>query len=215
MKDFYNVIKEGIEIFYYLSSIGLLIGIIVGLKQLRLMKKDFEIKNQRASIEKSIEYLNLFATEFIPKVGDVTYDIRKRTEQLYKGPINPDFRFDDNCNENASYIKELLKISMDCDAVTVLNRFEYFSAAFVSGLADEELAFNPLGRLYCDYIEQLYVVMCYLRKDGDQNSFGYTVKLYKIWKGRLEKAELEKKRSKLDEEISKIQEERIRFIGSE
>jgi hypothetical protein len=212
---YYSIIKEGIELIYYLSSIGLLIGVIVGLKQLKLMKKDFEVKNQRASIEKSIEYLNLFATEFIPIAGKVLLEIEKKNVKFYKGPINPDFRFDHNCNPSSKYIRDLLKASIECDAITVLNRFEYFSAAFISGLADEELAFIPLSRLYCEYIEQLYVVLCYLRRDEDQNSFEYTVKLYNMWKKRLEKMKLEKKKSKLDEEISKIREERIRYIGDE
>jgi hypothetical protein len=215
MKEIYTVFKEVLEIIYYLASVGLLIGVLIALKQLKLMKKDFQTTNHRASIEKSMEYLNLFATEFIPKAGSTISSIRNKNVQFYKGPINKEFRFDNNCSLASKYIKSNLDAAYECDAVSILNRFEYFSAAFVSGLANEELAFNPLAKLYCNYIEDLYIVLCSLRKDEDGYAFDYTVELYNIWKSRLEKNALEKKRSKLDDEMSKIQEKRINYIGRE
>ncbi|WP_153732548.1 DUF4760 domain-containing protein [Sporosarcina obsidiansis] len=215
-------VKEWFEMIYYISGIVLVIGVFIGIKQfkiakdeIQLLKKDYETRNKRASVEKSIEYLNLFATEFIPKASEVQLNIKQNVTQIYKGPINNDFRFDDNCNLKSKYIQDLLRKSIENDAVDVLNRFEYFSAAFVSGLADEELAFTPLSRIYCEYIESMYVVLCYLRKDEDHSSFENTVKLYNSWKKRLEKSALEKRRSKLDDEISQIQTERIKHIGHE
>jgi hypothetical protein len=215
-------IKDWFELIYYISGIVLIIGIVIGIKQLKiakdeikLLKNDYEVKNKRAAIEKSIEYLNVFATEFIPKAGKVTLEIEKKVNQMYKGPINKEFRFDSNCNPDAQYIQDIIKASVECGAINVLNRFEYFSAAFVSGLADEDLAFSPLSRIYCEYIEGLYVILCYLRRDEDHNSFDYTVQLYNTWEKRLEKTKLEKRRSKLDDEISKINTERIKYIGNE
>lgn len=215
-------IKEWFELIYFISGIILTIGVVVGIKhfkvakdEIKLLKKDYETRNERASIEKSIEYLNLFATEFIPKAGQVIEKIEGKVNDTYKGPINKDFRFDENCKLESKYIKEILIASVQNDAIDILNRFEYFSAAFVSGLADEELAFNPLARTYCSYIESLYVILCYLRRDEDHNTFEYTVKLYDLWKKRLEKTTLEKRRSKLDKEISEIDVERIKYVGSE
>jgi hypothetical protein len=210
--SWFSVLKDILEVLYYLSGIGLLLGVIIAIQQLKLMKKDFNVKNQRASIEKSIEYLHLFATEYIPKASKLLEDLSKKNIQFYKGPINKEFYFDNNCNLGSDYIKKNLIICAECGAIDVLNRFEYFSAALISGLADEELAFNPLASFYCEIVESLYVPLCYSRRNGLSTAYSNTIKLYNIWKARLDKLELEKKRSELDKEISKIQVERIQSI---
>lgn len=207
-------VKEVFEFIYYIISIGLLIGVFVAIQQLKLMKEDFRVKNKRASIEHSIEYLNLFSTEFIPKTGEYEERTIEEGIKYYEGPFNEQFVFDEDCNLDSDEIRKNLVISHRCGAVGVMNRFEYFSAALLSGVADEDLAFNPLSRLFCDYVEKLYVPICFSRRDGNTTSFSNTVGLYNKWKKRLTKMELEKKRSELEKEISDIDFDTIQSLGS-
>lgn len=212
MELYNNFVRPILEGLYFLASIGLFAGVLVGIRQFKLMKKEYEVNNKRASVEKSIEYLNLFATEFIPKIAEVFSEIHKSNIKFYKGPINEEFKFDKNCNLGVEYVRKNLVICMRAGADDILNRFEYFSAALISGLADEELAFNPLAQPFCEVVEKLYIPLCYTRREEGTTSFSNTVKLYNIWKKRLQKANLERKKSKLDEQISKIEEERIQEI---
>jgi hypothetical protein len=214
----YNIIRMGLELLYFISGVGLIVTVWIGLRQLKLLKKDIDTKNKRASVEKSIEYLNWFATDFIPQSNNFQDKANKEQIQFYKGPYNTEFVFDENCKKDSGYITNLITFSYKNDGVNMLNQLEYFSAALLSGLADEELAFNPLGLFYCDFIERLYPVICYnrqnLSEDEDRSSmYSYNIRLYKIWNNRINKEKLERKRSKLDESISNIQDERISSIG--
>jgi hypothetical protein len=216
----FDGIKNIVEFSYFIAGIIVCGGILISLKQfkiakeeIKLLTKDFEVRNQRASIEKSIEYLNLFATDFIPNVTEFSIALRAKNIKYYKGKINKEFSFDENCSLEVKYVKDNLIECHKNGGINILNKFEYFSAALISGLADEDLAFNPLARLYCDYVEMLYIPLCYSRKD-DTNGYSYIVKLYSIWKSRLERVDLERKKTKIDEEISKITDVRIQSIGN-
>ncbi len=207
-------IRPFLETLYFIASIGLVAGLFIGLRQLKLLKEDMDIRYKRAAIEKSIEYLNWFATEFIPKTNKFIDDIRSKEIPEYEGPYNEKFIFDENCNTSQSDIRKRIKILNDCGATNLINELEYFSAALLSGLADEELAFNPLANIYCEAVETHYVMICDSRDDETSSVYSYTVSLYSIWKARIKKSELEKTKRKIDDDISKIKEKRITSLGS-
>ena len=176
------------------------------------MSEDYQTKNKSASIEKSIEYLNLFATDFIPKASLYSEEIQKKGIEMYRGPLNKDFKFDRNCNPNSEYIQTHLQVSFENGSPNILNQFEFFSAAMMSGLADEELAFVPLGKIYCKFVREMYVPICYLRREEDATNYSNTINLFNNWNARIEKLSLEKNRNKLDEQISEIQTSSIQSI---
>lgn len=207
-------VRPILEGLYFIAGAGLFATVIFGYKQLKLLKEDIQDKNRRAAVEKSIEYLNWFATEFIPLTIQYNKEAKERGIKSYNGPRNKDFVFDDNCKLASSYIQDHIRLCLECGGENILNQLEFFSAAMVSGLADEELAFNPLAKVYCQTIENLYVLLCFERRDDDSNLFSYTVSLYNHWDQRLHKMVLENKRSKLDLELSKIPDNRIKSIGS-
>jgi hypothetical protein len=214
MMEWYNKIRSILEGLYFIASVGLFATVIIGLRQLNLLKEDIKTKNKRASVEKSIEYLHWFAKDYIPKTIEVTGKVRSKNIQRYDGPINTEFLFDAQCNIDSGTIHDNITAYIEAGADSLLNEMEFVSAAFVNGLADEELAFNPLAQYYCQMVEELYPTLCYMRDDSNVTLYSNIIRLYKIWKGRLNKIDLEKKRSKIDESISKIQDERIRSIGS-
>lgn len=219
MAHWISTIRPYLESLYFLSGIILIGSVFIGLRQLKLLQKDLTDKNKRAAVEKSIEYLNWFATDFIPVVNQYNDDFAKKDLEHYNGPMNDEFVFDRNCNSSSKYIKDILSANFDCGAINLLNQLEFFSAAMLSGLADEELAFNPLSEIYCRFVERMYVLICYHRNSLDEDDdkmtmFSNTIKLYLIWKGRINKKKLENKKNKLEQSISKIKEERIKSIGS-
>lgn len=59
----------------------MLIGtIIIGITQIKLLKKDIEIRNRRLAIEKSIEFMDRLAAKAIPLAD--TYKGKLRTNNL-------------------------------------------------------------------------------------------------------------------------------------
>ncbi|MBP1993241.1 DUF4760 domain-containing protein [Paenibacillus eucommiae] len=206
-------IRPILETLSFLASICLAATIVIGLRQLKLLKEDMFIKNKRASVEKSIEFLNWFATDFLPKHDEYVNEVKKKEAPLYEGPRNENFVFDSNCNLSMEPIKDHLQKSIDSRGADLLNQLEYFSAALLSGLADEELAFNPLAHIYCSIIEGLYVVLCYYRDEESKTMFTNIVTLHKMWKDRLEKMKMEIAKNKLIDDISKIKDTRIKGIG--
>ncbi|RAV18846.1 hypothetical protein [Paenibacillus contaminans] len=206
--DKYRVIFETL---YFLSSIGLVTTIIIGLKQLKLVKQDIILRNKRASVEKSIEYLNWFATEFIPDYEKFEDNLLKDNVVNYPGPYT-EFVFTSTCNTHVPSIQTNLDKSTEYGGTGLINQIEFFSAALLSGLADEELAFNPLASLYCDIVEKLYIVLCDHR-DDDSQKFLNTVKLYRIWSARLKKLDDDKKQ-KNNMDASNFGNQRIESIGT-
>jgi hypothetical protein len=218
LSNAYNYIRSGLELLYFLSGVILIVTVWIGLKQLKIVSEDFKIKNKRASVEKSIEYLNWFATDFIPQTNLFFRKVASEDLQYYKGPFSDQFLFDVNCKRESKYITAYITFCNENEAMDLLNQLEYFSAALISGLADEELAFNPLGLIYCELVERMYPFYCNVRRnrneDDDRSSmFSYTIKLYNIWRKRIDRTKMERKRSILDESISKMPEERIKYIG--
>jgi hypothetical protein len=101
-------IKEILEIGYYFSGIALVVGLYfalkqirigfsqinIGIEQLNLMKKDMADRSRRASVEKSVEYLKMYATRFIPGFSEYNkkfYEevpIPRSTDHLFDGKFN-------------------------------------------------------------------------------------------------------------------------------
>lgn len=207
-------IRPVLELVYFVASIGLSATIFIGLKQLELVKDDIKIRNKRASVEKSIEYLHWFATEFIPQISEIATKVEEKFNFKYTGPMNKQFIFDVNCNPNNVEIANFFKVCADSGVLGLMNQLEYFSAALLSGLADEELAFNPLSDTYCRNVECYYIFICGHRKDANSRFYTNIIGLYDIWKGRLNKMELENQKRKIDENISRIEDKRIHSIGN-
>lgn len=207
-------IRPFLEAAYFIASIGLVVGIWIGIKQLKLLQKDTKDKYKRAAVEKSIEYLNWFATDYIPKIDQFNHNISQSKLKVYSSQINPKFRFDVNCNLDQPETLEYLIKTDEYNARDLMNQLEYFSAALVSGLADEELMFNPIARTFCSFVEKNYIDICYYRREETCEFYSNIIELYDVWKSRLKKIELESEKMKLENNISKISERHIQSIGS-
>lgn len=223
-------LNKYLEPLYYIASIGLFASVIIGLYQLKLMKSDLKTKNQRAAMEKSLQYLDWFASDFFPaqnnfmtKQNEIKRAMmekakddkhRNRFQNAFK-KAHIEFDVNDTFIKNTRELDEYA-IPISCmsaaRADNILNQLEYFAAAMSCGLADEELAFNPLSDAYCNVVEELYLMLCTLRTDNDK-LYSNVIKLYRIWKSRINKQALEGKRQEISAKISQIQDTNIKPLG--
>lgn len=205
----YTIIKEGLEVLYYIASIGLFAGIILATKQLKVMKTDFSSRNQRASVEKSIEYLNWYATSFLPDTLKSKELLKNKKILTFESVKNKSFIYDENCKRDDQVITSINE-KIDAGIVELTNQLEFFSAAMMSGLADEQLAFNPLASTFCSFVD----VYCEMRNEDKEMLFTHTTELYNMWEERLRTIELSKKKALIDEQMSKVSNKTIPILGN-
>lgn len=221
---------EYLEPLYYLASIALFASVIIGLYQLKLLKTDIRNKNKRAAMEKSLEYLDWFSSEFFPSMNHYRnryYEIRdkmienasdetkKRLIDGFKRQVDFDIKPNDTFSKDTDELKPFVVIMSCMESARsdiILNQLEFFSAAMVSGLADEKLAFNPLSDAYCVIIEDLYIILCKYRGENSK-LYSNIVKLYGIWKSRINKQILEGQHREISEQISQIADTHIKPFG--
>ncbi|RAW13715.1 hypothetical protein DC345_18170 [Paenibacillus taichungensis] len=180
----YEDLKDYLEFAYYVSSILLLIGLIVAIRQLRLVKKDMKDRNHRAAVEKSVEHLTYYAQKFIPAYSKYREDLKKEvpkridTSDLFDGKFYHDIKTLDK-----RLVVELI-IQQDCGISQLFNELEFFSIAVLEGLVVEEIMYSPVAKAYCQMIENEHVILSVMRSKGAP--FKNVIELYRKWKDREE-----------------------------
>jgi len=96
----------------------------------------------------------------------------------------------------------------------MLNELLVISAAFTTGVADEEVGFAILGRSFCATIAFEYDLLAFIRRDEAVHGHYETiVQLYQLWAPRLSKAELEKEKQAIETKIAGMKSNIIKPIG--
>jgi hypothetical protein len=79
-----------------------------------------------------------------------------------------------------------------------MNELLAVASAFTSGVADESLGFEIIGRTFCRSVESSYDILCLARFDNEVYPYFFTIsELYRIWSPRLQLAENEENRRKI------------------
>jgi hypothetical protein len=171
-------IKPLIELLYFISGIGLISTIIIGVKQIKIIKSDNEKKDRRLAVEKSIEYIDRYARNILPNSKRYQEKIETGEIKKYNNNISMDFKF-----EQVYSIEELdIKKKSDLGAFDMANELEIISTAIISGLADKKTIFITMGKVYCETVEILYDIICYSRGSDNDELFMNTLTLYREWR---------------------------------
>ena len=201
-------IRNGLEIAYFLSGIGVAVAAILGLQQLRIMKLDMRTRNERAAKEKAVEFADRYMSIYVPLSSKV-YDERKAANlPSYGGPIG-DFTAADLLNLDQKIVRARFALGW----LPALNALESIASAFVTGVADEQTGFSIMGRSFCATVAIQYDIICVCRDDDACRHWESIVSLYCLWSSRLTKAELEAHRARLDEKIAATVSRQISPIG--
>ena len=194
-------IQVVIETAYYVSGVFLLIGIGIGLYQLKILKKDLSDRNQRAAAEKSLEYLDFFSTSIMPAMEK--YDNAMEVEVTKRESVSSlnDGKFllvpgDLNKELTAETI-----ISHRLGIIRILNQLEFFGVAMLHGVADESIVFTPVGKVFCRFVEDEYVPLSLLRSEGVP--YKNLVELYSVWSSRIEYEALQLQKEEAENKMKK------------
>lgn len=203
-------LKQWLELAYFISGIVLACVAIYGLQQIKIMKRDMATRAERAAKEKAIEYSSRYLSAFCEISRAFFNEYRENKMEPYKGQIG-DFTLSSFPKEHFANAKKRFSLSSWLPA---MNELEAIASAFTTGVADERTGFNIIGRTYCLTVIHDYDIIALCRNGNACDYYQSIVDLYKIWSPRLNKAELEAARQKMDERISCIPDACIPPIGS-
>jgi hypothetical protein len=89
---------------------------------------------------------------------------------------------------------------------------EVFSLFFISGVADEGVAFSSVGATFCYEVHKLLPDLV-LKSDKDH--FKNLIRLFLLWNARMESRKLLEDKYKIESKLNSIDEKTIRPLGTE
>jgi hypothetical protein len=220
------VLKEIIEYMYYLGGAAIaIIGFLglkqlkIGLEQIKLSKMDIEIRSKREAALIAINQTEIYCNEIIPAHDDLFLTWDKYGIPIYS---TDKATFDPDDNSYIGFIKQLRKARSSLGEELVVeilkselylcNKLEAIATYFVTGIADEEIAFISIGRTYCKHVEEFSFTISKL--SSESGYYKNVRRLYEIWHTRLNQQKLEEESKRISEELKAIKPEYIKPIGN-
>ncbi|WP_129692307.1 DUF4760 domain-containing protein [Gottfriedia acidiceleris] len=199
-------LKEIIQVLYNLSGIALVATVIIGIKQLKLLKTDLQVRNKRAAVEKSLEYLSFFSDDFLPYCAQYQNDLKEElpNPKSYNHLFDGNFYIEDRHIDKEMIAELIVKESKGI--MNLINKLEFFSTAMLNGVSDEKIVFTPVAKVFCEFIEREHVYIS-VQRSSNGVPFENLIRLYKDWKkniesekAKIEKLEAEKKMNTIGEQ---------------
>lgn len=194
----WDILLHTLEGVSYAMTPILVVVAVIGLRQLNISKRTFELTAKREQIKATHEQLKYFSDEVIPLVDELYAFEKEKKITIFK---KSSFTLTDESAEirvrSNGKTKEEFNL-VGPHVVKIMNRLESVSTAFTSGLADEKTAFDVIGRAYCNASKKLFPLALAAGSDYYQNNLA----LYKLWNNRIETEQLEAKRTAIEEELS-------------
>lgn len=190
------------ELLYFGSGIVVAIAVVLGLEQVKLLKRDIRLRNERAAKESAIENARAYLSAYVRLQGIFSAEYQEKNLGPYAGPIG-DFTSRSIKQHAAAFAFARKRFTL-MSWLAAMNELEALSAAFTSGVADEATGFKIIGRTFCRSVESMYDIIA-LSRDKAETAQGYwsnIVQLYGMWSPRLEEAELRQAKEHLDTRIA-------------
>lgn len=218
--DWLEWTETGLRWIYYIASIALVISLFFGFKQLKTLKYDISIRNQRAAFEKTIEYMEWFSQyiETISKFNIQFVQLKKeviersRDEQSKKLLSDLSFTIKVDIDKEDTFDKYVTNTTLDAvrldllrtsGAVHLLNELEIFAAVMNCRIADEDMAFTPLSDSYCEIVGYFYSMICQERSNNPK-LYSNIVNLHRLWKRRIIKNRIKSEIDQKHKQLSQI-----------
>jgi len=194
----------------YVSTFLLLIVATIGLRQLKISKDESRLNARRDASRVANEQIKHYSEKIIPLINDFDTLIRDNNIKIFK---QSSFKIVENGVkikiDPKGVGKEFTIIANDFTKVN--NAFEGFASYFISGLADEQVAFKAVGATYChtvkDYLPLLVAV-------GGNTHYQNLIDLFLMWNTRLDKQALASKKEDIERQLKKMDGKEILPIGA-
>lgn len=203
-------LKEILEIVYLLSGPALVFLAYKALDQIKVTKELAQVSAKREAYKATADECKYYSEKIMPLINDLdskvkNFDVQFLTKSKVKVEnnsisVSPFYKYE-------HHEKAMDEIYLELSAV--INALSDFSTYFMSGVADEKLAFKSMSYTYCDTVKKYAPVLVPLTTKEDS-----TFQLFTIWNTRIEKEKALEEKKKLEEKIKKTIDITVNPIGT-
>jgi len=211
-------VRDYLEILYFLSGPALVVIACIALVQIKLAKNQIEVQRNATKISAKRDALRLaseqikdYGSTIIPIINNLDKKIKAESIEFFKKSkvVIGDNSFKVNPYIDVAEIDKIINIIPEF--LNLMNALEGFSAFFVSGVADEKIAYRSLSTTFCNSVKDLLPLIVML--GSNCKSFSATMKLFSIWKNRLDSEVMEKQMQELEKNLRSKKERILRTIS--
>ena len=213
-------VRDWLEILYFLSGVIVMILVALGLWQLKIAKEQlettkdiFQTQCKRAAVESAVIECRKFSETCVQSSlalrkycndNEIKYFEQVTFEETEKG-----FKVGMKKVEKEGALKLV-------DAEPILNEFinglEAYALFFLSGVADEKIAFHSNGATFVTLCETAFKVFP-IAKVSDEDAKPIKA-LYFMWREKLQANKLKIEERNLKEKLQGYEEKSLRAIGT-
>jgi hypothetical protein len=215
----YYVIRNALEILYFLSGAVLVViafaglrQINIGLEQIRLTKQIAEKTAQRDAYRLAHEQCQSFGTSIAVTIVQVLGSAKAAGITVYAGLA---FEVEGGRIVRHSFQSDVIAAAVTrIDPTVAMNMLEGFAMFFVTGLADEEIGYRETAIAFCELAAALMPAFWYYR-ERKRAMYKSVIELYEMWNNRLAIEKLQEKRKEVERDLSRVRPRTIKPIGTE
>ena len=171
--------------------------------QLEVSRADIILRSRREAIAVALEQCKRFAESIVPLLDSINKEMAARNYQMPQH-IDPDFPLLPREADPLGVQIWMNEAELRAKIVHCLNELESFAMYFASDLADENVAFTPTALTFCQNCEYYRLFIGAYRQPDKMRLYQNLVKLYGMWKPRLEKTTIEEQAKLLEAKKQKL-----------
>jgi hypothetical protein len=171
--------------------------------QLEVSRTDIILRSKREAISVALEQCKRFAETILPRFIEINRELGPNGFARPKA-VDPDFPliFDEADTFGSEVWTKTPELRMKI--IQGLNELESFAMYFASDLADESVAFVPTGLSFCEVCEVCRYFIGRHRPPEYVRLYQNLVKLYGIWKPRIERTLLNEQSKLLESKMQRL-----------
>ncbi|EGR7943221.1 hypothetical protein [Vibrio vulnificus] len=214
-----DYIKEVLETVYYLSGVVLVLIAYLALGQIKVAKQHLEeqkkalkITSKRDALKLTSEQIGHYGNFIVPLQTELDIKIDEHKIKFFS---ESDVTYGDGTIKVAPYTdeKDMAKLLLIVKEFTkVMNSMEGFAVYFVSGVAEEKVAYHSLSSTYCAMMKKLMPMLVIV--DAGNKRFSASMQLFHIWNSRLIAEDLALERDKINEQLKEHRSFSVDSIGT-
>ncbi|MCD0493742.1 hypothetical protein LQD23_15755 [Chromobacterium violaceum] len=199
MNHYLSIVRPGIEMIYFFSSVLIAIAAVIALRQIEILKTTLRVQSKRDALKLTSDQCCIYMSEIITLQNIFHKAVKDNSVKYFEGwnceIKNNQISLSRITPPDTEGMKEVLH------SLSVLNRMESFSSFFISNVADELVAYDTVGITYLNFVRYVLPWVLSCRKSGYYKNI---VSLFILWETRRLNQELNKKKESLEKELSEM-----------
>jgi hypothetical protein len=205
------------ELLYFASGVGLLIVGLFALRQISLAKTNILVRSSREAAAIAASQCERYHKDIIPLWDKFDLIRAERGIPDYNLTIG-DFTLEHVHDLGEAWPCKWLTKMNDREfaalCVETFNALESFAVYFTEGVGNERIAFESVGKTFCNNVVQCYPMVAVVRRRGGSNYYNNIVKLFELWYPRLAGEELRGQLQEITTRLSLLEHKCVEPLGT-